>query len=200
MTNTPPSPLVHAPARLEVICGPMFAGKSTELIRRLSGAAASGLRVSAVKPHIDTRYHAPHIATHTGTFFEARAVERPEQLLELEADVIGLDEAHFYREGLHDAVMRVLTRERPSAAGKPGVRVILAGLDRTSLNEPFGEMARLLIEADEVVKLTAPCAICGRTAVHTIRLFDSKEDIVVGGVGMFENRCREHLNTARPKS
>lgn len=165
----------------------MFAGKSTELIRRLSGAAsAGGVRVAAVKPAIDTRYHATAIATHTGVTFDARTITAPRELLDIDARVIGLDEAHFFREGLHDTIMRLLGRG-------PGRRVILAGLDRTSLNEPFGEMARLLIEADEVVKLTAPCAVCGRPAVHTIRLFDSKEDIVVGGVGMFENRCREHL-------
>jgi thymidine kinase len=61
------------------------------------------------------------------------------------------------------------------------------------MNEPFGEMGRLMVEADEVTKLAGECAVCGNPAVHTIRLFDSKESIVVGGEGMFENRCRMHL-------
>ncbi|MBL0928079.1 MAG: thymidine kinase [Phycisphaerales bacterium] len=178
-----------ASPRLEVICGPMFAGKSTELIRRLSGALAAGRRVRALKPHIDTRYHATHIATHDGRLLPASTIARPEELLDAEGDLVGLDEAHFFRSGLHDAVRRLLGR---------GTSVVLAGLDRTSLNEPFGEMAALLVEADEVVKLTAPCAVCGQPAVHTIRLFDSKEDIVVGGAGMFENRCRRHLIEPRP--
>ncbi|MFM9957040.1 MAG: thymidine kinase [Phycisphaerales bacterium] len=174
--------------RLEIICGPMFAGKSTELIRRLQEAARAGRTVAAVKPVIDTRYHPTAIATHTGVQFDAGTISQPAQLRSIDAEVVGLDEAHFFREGLHDAVMHLLTD-----AAHASRLVILAGLDRTSLNQPFGEMARLLIEADEVTKLTAPCAVCGRPAIHTVRLFDSTEDIVVGGVGMFENRCREHL-------
>lgn len=179
--------------RLEVICGPMFAGKSTELIRRLREAAAQGRTVAALKPAIDTRYHPTAIATHTGTKQDARTVAAASEIESERAEVVALDEAHFFRQGLHEAVMRLL-----NAPGFTARRVILAGLDRTSLNEPFGEMARLLIEADEVVKLTAPCAVCQRPAVHTVRLFDSKEDIVVGGAGMFENRCREHLHD-RPR-
>lgn len=185
MTATPTA-TPRPPARLEVICGPMFAGKSTELMRRLRAAAAAGLNTIAAKPHIDTRYHPTDIASHSGERFDARAITSPAELLALDADVIGLDEAHFYRDGLHHAVVQLLARGNSR-------RVILAGLDRTSLNEPFGEMARLLIEADDVLKLTAPCAVCARPAVHTVRLFDSREDIVIGGPGMFENRCREHL-------
>jgi thymidine kinase len=175
----------------------MFTGKTTELIRRLEEAGAHGHHVLAVKPHIDTRYHATALSTHDNRFFDGATIASPAELpcLAEESaargglakgcpDVLGLDEAHFFREGLHDAVMQIVAR---------GTRVILAGLDRTSMNEPFGEMARLLIEADEVTKLPGVCAVCGRPACHTIRLFDSTEDIVVGGVGMFENRCRVHL-------
>ncbi len=178
--------------RLEVICGPMFAGKSTELIRRLQAAARAGHSVAALKPAIDTRYHPTAIATHTGSLLDARTIGSASELTRETAEVIALDEAHFFRVGLHDAVMRLLGDGAP-----PSRRVVLAGLDRTSLNEPFGEMARLLIEADEVTKLTAPCAVCGEPAVHTVRLFDSTEDIVVGGAGMFENRCRGHLRFNR---
>ena len=186
--------------RLEVICGPMFTGKTTELIRRLEAAGASDHHVLAVKPALDTRYHETALSTHDARHFDAVTIDSPGELPCLDRhahgsggtgagcpDVLGLDEAHFFREGLHDAVMRILSR---------GVRVIIAGLDRTSMNEPFGEMARLLIEADEVTKLAGVCTVCGREACHTIRLFDSTEDIVVGGPGMFENRCRAHLERA----
>lgn len=174
------------PPRLEVICGPMFAGKSSELIRRLAEAAGGGVVVVAAKPAIDTRYHPTAIATHSGGRYDALTIHDPGDLAAVRAGVLGLDEAHFFKKGLHAAVMDAMGSGRVR-------RVILAGLDRTSMNEPFAEMGRLLVEADEVVKLTAPCAVCGRPAVHTIRLFDSTEDIVVGGAGMFENRCREHL-------
>ncbi len=170
--------------RLEVICGPMFAGKTTRLIARLEAAERAGMVVCAVKPALDDRYHPTDITTHDGRSLPARTIRRPEELAALAGDVIGLDEAHFFGAGLHRAAMGLV------GAGR---RVILAGLDRTSLNEPFGEMGALLVEADEVEKLTAPCAVCGRPAVHTVRLFESKEPIVVGGEGMFENRCRAHL-------
>lgn len=196
--GTPAQPGAHPPlGRLEVICGPMFTGKTTELIRRLEEAGASGLHVLAVKPALDTRYHESALATHDARYFDGVTIGSPEELPGLEReslghgglgdahpDVLGLDEAHFFREGLHAVVMRLLGR---------GTRVIIAGLDRTSMNEPFGEMARLLVEADEVVKLAGECAVCGREACHTVRLFDSTEDVVVGGAGMFENRCRAHL-------
>jgi thymidine kinase len=173
--------------RLEVICGPMFTGKSTELIRRLSAARDEGREVVGVKPALDDRYHATSIATHDGNLFEGVTIERPEELASIEAPVIGLDEAHFFTSGLHDTVGALVGR---------GARVILAGLDRTSFNEPFHEMGRLLVEADEVTKLVGVCSICGREAVHTVRLVEADEDIIVGGEGMFANRCRAHLRTA----
>ncbi|MEM9082422.1 MAG: thymidine kinase [Planctomycetota bacterium] len=174
-------PLAH----LTVVCGPMFAGKTTKVIELLNRHRALNRSIQVAKPHIDTRYHPTDIATHDGHTYPAVAITSPEELLELtDAQVVALDEAHFYRDGLLDAVRAMLDR---------GQILILAGLDRTSLNEPFAEMAGLLIEADEVIKLAGVCAICGRPAIHTIRLFDSTEDIVVGGEGMFENRCREHL-------
>lgn len=192
-SGSPVTPDADLPVgRLEVICGPMFAGKTTLLLQRLAEAREAGARVVAVKPSLDNRYHPTDITSHTGAATAAITVEGPEELAAIEAEVIGLDEAHFFESGLHSAIMTLLGR---------GSRVILAGLDRTSLNEPFGEMGALLIEADTVDKLTAPCAQCGRPAVHTVRLFPSRERIVIGGVGMFENRCRVHLHApAAPKA
>ncbi len=174
-----------------MICGPMFAGKTTRLIEMLTEARGHGEDVCAVKPAIDTRYHATNITTHTGTSLESQTIKEPHELTALHAQVIGLDEAHFFTTGLHAAVLTLVERGR---------HVILAGLDRTSMNEPFHEMGLLLVEADIVHKLTAPCAICKRPAVHTIRLFDSTDPIVIGGEGMFENRCRAHLNAPRRAS
>ncbi|MCA9294636.1 MAG: hypothetical protein KDA20_12565 [Phycisphaerales bacterium] len=182
----------HPPiGRLEVICGPMFAGKTTRLLHLLGAAQGEGLDVQAVKPALDNRYHATRITTHTGTWIDSHVIHAPDELARVQGDVVGLDEAHFFTEGLHRAVSALLER---------GTRVLLAGLDRTSMNEPFHEMGLLLVEADEVHKLTAPCAICGRPAVHTIRLFDSTEPIVIGGEGMFENRCRAHLRSPRQQT
>ena len=169
----------------------MFAGKTTRLMAVLREAAGAGLHVQAFKPAIDTRYHPTRITTHTGAFIESTVISSPSELLQAQAPVVGLDEAHFFEQGLHEVAHALAAR---------GTRLILAGLDRTSMNEPFHEMGLLLVEADVVHKLTAPCSICGRPAVHTIRLFDSTEPIVVGGEGMFENRCRAHLHEPRRRS
>ena len=171
----------------------MFTGKTTELIRRLREAADAGRRVLAIKPALDDRYHPTSLATHDGVTLPGVTVaglaDLERALAGADADVIGLDEAHFFPAGLLDALT-------PSI--RAGRRLVVAGLDRTSLNRPFGEMASLLIEADEVLKLAGECAVCGAPAPHTVRLFDSTEDIVVGGEGMFENRCRVHLADPPP--
>jgi thymidine kinase len=171
----------------------MFAGKTTRLVERLAAEQQAGRAVVAAKPRIDTRYHPTDIVTHTGRAIPAHAIDHPRELAALARGVavLGLDEAHFFEDGLRDAAHALVSR---------GLTVILAGLDRTSLNQPFGEMGALLIEADEVIKLTAPCAVCRRPAVHTVRLFDSTESIVVGGEGMFENRCRAHLHDPPPNA
>jgi thymidine kinase len=167
----------------------MFSGKTTALINRLQSEQNIGKNVAAAKPALDDRYHPTALSTHDGGRFDATTIESPQDLLQINADLLGLDECHFFDQGLHDTVLTLLSR---------GTHLVLSGLDRTSLNEPFHEMGLLLVEADEIIKLTAPCAICGLPAVHTIRLFDSTAPIVVGGQGMFENRCRTHLHNPKP--
>lgn len=174
---------------LRVICGPMFTGKTTRLIELLRSAQQRGNHVVAVKPDIDNRYHPTDLTTHTGQRLPARTIRTPAELLAIDARVVGLDEAHFFEAGLHEAVMTLLRR---------GSEVIIAGLDRTSTNEPFGEMAHLLIEADAVEKISGVCAVCGREAVHTIRRVPWTQHIVVGGADLFENRCRTHLTDPPP--
>ena len=161
----------------------MFAGKSTLLIRLLKKEMENGKNVIAVKPSVDTRYHQKNIVTHAGESLDGRTIDSSEGLAEIHADLIGLDEAHFLRDNLAENIVRVLDR---------GISVICAGLDRTSFHVPFDEMGRLLCEADEIIKLTGECSICGEPATHTKRLVDNTEDLIIGGEGMFEPRCRRH--------
>jgi thymidine kinase len=172
-------PLGH----LTLICGPMFAGKSTALIERLRTHQQQGRRVVAVKPARDDRYDDHRLATHAGGRFEALAIDAPGALpvAVSGAEVVGIDEAHFFGAALVGPVLALL------GAGR---RVLVAGLERDHRGEPFEPMPRLLCEADEVVKLSGPCAVCGRPAVHSQRMTASRERIVVGGAGMYEPRCR----------
>ncbi len=181
------------PGVLEVITGPMFSGKSEELIRRLKRARIARQRVACFKPDIDLRYHRTAIASHSQQTHEAAVVTpNADRLREAlfagnaidETDVIGLDEAQWFDPAILPLVMELVGM---------GKRVILAGLDTTFANEPFGPVPDLMALADKVTKLNAVCMTCGSPAIHTQRLGSSTELVVVGAAGMYEARCRTHF-------
>jgi thymidine kinase len=178
------------PGRLEVITGPMFSGKSEELIRRLKRARIARQRVACFKPDIDLRYHRTSIASHGDQTHEACTVANVERLrgalfpLLETTDVIGLDEVQFLDEAIIPLSVELIHL---------GKRVIMAGLDTTFNAEPFGPVPALMAIADEVTKLSAVCMVCGQPAIHTQRLGQSQELVVVGAAGLYEARCRTHF-------
>ncbi len=183
-----------APGRLEVITGPMFSGKSEELIRRLKRARIARQRVACYKPDIDLRYHRTAIASHSSQTHDAVTVAPTSDRLREdlfrsakidEVDVIGLDEAQFFDAGIIPLALELVHL---------GKRVLLAGLDTTFANEPFGPVPALMALADEVSKLSAVCMTCGAPAIHTQRLGHSQELVVVGAAGLYEARCRAHFH------
>jgi thymidine kinase len=173
---------------LEVVCGPMFSGKSEELIRRLRRAEIAGQRVLIVKPRIDDRYDVAHVVSHAGARMRAAAAGSPAEVLRLARgyDVVGIDEVQFFDAGIVEVVHRLVAR---------GTRVVVAGLDTDFRHEPFGAMPTLLAVAELVDKLQAVCHRCGGTATRTQRLVDgepapfSGETIVVGALDSYEARC-----------
>ena len=188
----PAAPCV-TPGVLEVITGPMFSGKSEELIRRLKRARIARQRVGCFKPDIDLRYHRTAIASHSDQTHEAAVVTPDADRLREElfatglvdrVEVIGLDEVQFFDNGILPLAMELVGM---------GKRVILAGLDTTFANEPFGPVPALMALADKVTKLNAVCMTCGQPAIHTQRLGHSQELVVVGAAGMYEARCRAHF-------
>jgi thymidine kinase len=178
------------PGRMEVITGPMFSGKSEELIRRLKRAQIARLRIASFKPDIDLRYQRNAISSHSAHTIEAIVVSNVERLREelfptLETiDVVGVDEAQFFDDSLVGLATELVH------AGK---RVVLAGLDTTFAGEPFAPLPALMAIADEVVKLSAVCMLCGAPAIHTQRLGTSQQLVVVGAAGLYEARCRAHF-------
>lgn len=169
---------------IEVIVGPMFSGKSEELIRRLRRAEIARQRVQIFKPALDDRYATNGIVSHSGLEIRSDLVKTGADILqqvEPRTEVIGIDEAQFLGDTVVDAAMKL--------AGM-GKRVIMAGLDTDFLGRPFEPMPRLLAVAEEITKLLAICVRCGNPAVHTQRLVASEELIVVGAGGMYEARCR----------
>jgi thymidine kinase len=169
---------------IEVVCGPMFSGKSEELIRRLRRAEIARQRVQIFKPRIDERYSTNHIVSHSDLKIRSEAVKDAGEMMarvDLRTEIIGIDEAQFLGEGVVAAV------ERLADMGK---RVIIAGLDTDYLGRPFHPMPELLAVADEITKTLAICMQCGNPAKHTQRLVASEDLIVVGAAGMYEARCR----------
>jgi len=176
-----------APGRIEVITGPMFSGKSEELIRRLKRARIARQRVACFKPDIDLRYHRTAIASHSAQTHEAVTVATVARLREAlfsqisEVEVIGIDEAQFFDDSIVQLTVELVHL---------GKRILLAGLDTTFTGEPFGPIPALMAIADEVTKLSAVCIVCGAPAIHTQRLGASQELVVVGAAGIYEARCR----------
>ena len=183
------SPGAHPHGQLELICGPMFSGKSEELMRRLRRVGYARKHAILVKPAIDDRYSVNEVVSHEGQRMAARVVRNPEAILALATgcDVVGVDEGQFLDDSLIDVCEQLVDR---------GIRVVIAGLDLDYRREPFGPMPRLLAMADEVAKLKAVCHGCGESALYTQRLFDGKpapfsgETVVIGGLDSYEARCR----------
>jgi thymidine kinase len=174
---------------LEVICGPMFSGKSEEMIRRLRRAEIAGRRVVIFKPQLDDRYDVADIVSHAGARMRGVPVASAHELLARaqEAEVVGIDEVQFF----DDEIVVVAL-----ALADVGVRVVAAGLDQDFRRLPFGPMRTLLAHAEFVDKLQAVCHRCGGPATTTQRLVDgqpapySGETIVVGANEQYEARCR----------
>ena len=175
---------------LTVITGSMFSGKTEELIRRLRRALYARRSIQAFKHALDTRSELTEIRTHNGVLHEALAVSTSEELLEKldeTTDLVAIEEAQFFDEGIVDVCRRL---------ADAGYEVIAAGLDMDFRGRPFGPMPILLAEADEVVKLRAICARCGRDASRSQRLIDghpapaSAPTILVGAQESYEARCR----------
>jgi thymidine kinase len=169
---------------LEVICGPMFSGKSEELIRRIKRAIIARQKVQVFKPALDDRYDSSAIASHSQRKHEAIPVKDTLELarqLDPDVEVVALDEVQFMDEGLLPIIEDLANR---------GVRVIAGGLDQDSNGEPFGIMPQLLAKAEFVTKLQAICMVCGALAGRTQRLVQTGGQVLVGAAEAYEARCR----------
>ena len=169
---------------VEVICGPMFSGKSEELIRRLRRAQIARQAVQVFKPSIDDRYSVTQIVSHSRATLEALPVETSADLaraVRRDTRVVGIDEAQFFDDGLVDVVERLADR---------GLRVVLAGLDQDYTGAPFRRMPDLMAIAEYVTKTLAICTRCGAPAGRSQRLVPDAAQVKVGAVESYEARCR----------
>jgi thymidine kinase len=185
--------LVNNTGWIEVICGPMFSGKSEELIRRLRRAIIARKRVQVFKPVLDNRYSTNEIVSHADTRLAATVVESARASLEQldwRTQVVGFDESNFFGPDLVDVAQQL---------ADSGKQVIVGGLDTDYLGRPFPPMPDLLAVAESITKMLAICMRCGNPAKHTQRLVESGDLIVVGAAGMYEARCRRCFEPGIPK-
>src|SRR6476661_8654017 len=178
---------------IEVICGPMFSGKSEELIRRLRRAMIARKRVEVFKPTIDNRYSDDEIVSHGDLRMKSQVVAGGGEIasrIDPRSEVIGVDEANFMGPELIDVAQRL-------ADG--GKQVIISGLDTDYMGRPFAPIPELLALAESITKTLAICVRCGNPAKHTQRLIRSDDLIVVGASGMYEARCRRCFEPGIPR-
>lgn len=184
-----------APGRLEVICGPMFAGKTEELLRRVRRAEVAGRKVVVINHALDIRHGSDRVASHAGLDYPSVAATTPDELERAVPDgteIVAIDEAHFFGLDLIPVASRL-------ADG--GLTVIVAGLDVTFDGRPFEPLPTLMALAERVDKLTAICAICGEEAVFHVRVAASSASPTdpvaehVGGLDKYQARCRRHFAT-----
>lgn len=169
---------------IEVICGSMFSGKTEELIRRLRRAEFAKLNVEIFKPKMEVRYSEDEVVSHDETSIRSTPVETARNILLLsnDVDVVGIDEAQFFDEGLVD-VCNILANR--------GLRVVVAGLDTDFRGVPFGPIPALMATAEYVTKVHAICVRCGCLANHSHRTSEDEKIVVLGETDIYEPLCRK---------
>ncbi len=168
---------------IEVVVGSMFSGKTEELIRRLKRAIIAKQKVEIFKPVIDVRYSETEIISHDENSIRSTPIENSANILLLasDVDVIGIDEAQFFDNGLIEVVTKLANN---------GIRVIAAGLDMDFKGLPFGPIPGLMAIADHVTKVHAICVRCGNIAQFSHRLSEKEQLVLLGEKDNYEPLCR----------
>ena len=185
---------------IEVIVGSMFSGKTEELIRirpimkivmirRLRRAKIANQRLEIFKPMIDKRYSEEDVVSHDATSIVSTPVTSSANILLLanDIDVVGIDEAQFFDQGLVEVCNALADR---------GIRVIVAGLDMDYTGKPFGPMPSLLATAEYVTKVHAICVQCGNLANHSHRISSQEQVVLIGEKDLYQPLCRSCFNQA----
>lgn len=182
----------HKRGSIEVICGSMFSGKTEELIRRLKRAQFARQSVEIFKPKIDTRYSDDEVVSHDRNSIRSTPVDSSGSILLMtnDVDVVGIDEAQFFDDGLVDVCTQL---------AEQGIRVIIAGLDMDFKGIPFGPMPALMAIAEDVYKVHAICVRCGSLAYVSHRLVASDKRVLLGETQEYEPICRECFRKTRQK-
>ncbi|MFN3918284.1 MAG: thymidine kinase [Flavobacteriales bacterium] len=182
--------LIDKKGWIELICGSMFSGKTEELIRRLRRAEIARQKVEIFKPAVDIRYHNEEVVSHNATSIKSTPVPSSANILLLanNVEVVGIDEAQFFDEGLPEVCNKL---------ANSGIRVIVAGLDMDFNGAPFGPIPQIMAIAEYVTKVHAICPRCGDLAQFSHRLTPENSLILLGEKQEYEPLCRVCFTKAK---
>jgi thymidine kinase len=175
---------------IEVITGPMFAGKTEELLRRVRRHQFAKKNIVVFKPALDDRYALNEVVSHDKSRTKSVNIVAPSEIfnhISSDTDIVAIDEIQFLTEDVLDVVEFMVER---------GILVIVSGLDTDFRGEPFTFMPKLLAKAESVLKLSAVCVKCGAPATKTQRIVDGKPAkyhdpiVLIGASESYEARCR----------
>ena len=176
---------------VECIVGPMFAGKTEELMRRVKRMEYAHKHYMIFKPSIDTRYSINEIVSHNKKSLQAINISHGSDMkrhVKKDTQAIVIDEVQFFDESLIQYLMEFASK---------GYRVICGGLDRDFRGQAFKVTGEIMAISDSVTKLTAICSCCGKEATMTQRIIDGEPahfndpTILVGEMESYEARCRD---------
>lgn len=155
-------------------------------------AQFANLKVEIFKPSIDVRYSDVEVVSHDSNAIQSTPVESAQNILLLasDVDVVGIDEAQFFDDGIVDVCRQL---------ADSGIRVIVAGLDMDYMGVPFGPMPALMATAEYVTKVHAICVRCGDLAHHSHRLTEDDKQVVLGAQDTYQPICRHCFNELRGK-
>ncbi|HOF54062.1 MAG TPA: thymidine kinase [Bacilli bacterium] len=181
---------INRPGWIEIVTGPMFAGKSEELIRRIKRLEYAKKKVLVFRPRIDNRYSLDEVVSHSNNRRKSIVIDAAKDILPYISEdtyAVVIDEIQFL-----DHELISLSEHLANI----GIRVILGGLDSDFRGEPFAVTAEMMARAEFVTKLTAICVRCGSPATKTQRIVNGKPAhyldpiVVVGAAEAYEPRCR----------
>ncbi|MDD4303559.1 MAG: thymidine kinase [Bacilli bacterium] len=181
---------INRPGWIEIVTGPMFAGKSEELIRRIKRLEYAKKKVLVFRPRIDNRYSLDEVVSHSNNRRKSIVIDAAKDILPFISEdtyAVVIDEIQFL-----DHELIPLSEHLANI----GIRVILGGLDSDFRGEPFAVTSEMMARAEFVTKLTAICVRCGSPATKTQRIVNGKPAhyldpiVVVGAAEAYEPRCR----------
>ena len=175
---------------LETIVGAMFAGKTSELLKRILWAKHQNKKIIVIKPSIDNRYSNEKIITHNDLSHDCYPMRNWETTLKKfvfeksKVDMVFLDEIQFMNTNE--------TLKNVEDLLNKGIDVVCAGLDQDSRGKPWETSSMLLGLSDKIVKIYGFCNVCGVEATKTYRKTEGGERTQVGAANIYEPRCLKH--------